>query len=428
MGQFIDLTNKRFGRLLVLGPKTHKGKLIYWLCRCDCGTEKLIRGQNLRNGSSESCGCLQRELISKRTLQNISSQRFGRLLVLNQHKIKGSSGYWLCRCDCGKKKWICTSALKSGATKSCRCLGNENRHKSILQKRKRYKILLSKGQREAFQKQIAETKIKNRKYWIASILLLADQSENRPSFSDSKIANDLGLNPASVYYTRARFADPNFLKMRNEYSRKRLQNPIARASRLASLRRYGQKPETKALQKSYRQNLPADVRARKNARAKIYRQMPEGREARKKVMRQREWRRTPEGKAKKREQVQKYKLRTKQRYNERYRTDSQFRISVSLRKRLNLALKAQNAGKAVRTFELIGCTLAELAAHLEKQFKNGMMWQNYGRWHVDHIIPCAKFDLTDLEQQRKCFHYSNLQPLWATENIVKSNKLVSIPN
>jgi hypothetical protein len=75
----------------------------------------------------------------------------------------------------------------------------------------------------------------------------------------------------------------------------------------------------------------------------------------------------------------------------------------------------------------IGCALAELSAHLEKQFKNGMTWQNYGQWHIDHIIPCAKFDLTDSEQQRKCFHFSNLQPLWAIENIVKSNKLVFVP-
>jgi len=72
--------------------------------------------------------------------------------------------------------------------------------------------------------------------------------------------------------------------------------------------------------------------------------------------------------------------------------------------------------------DLLGCTVEELRAHLEKQFKRGMSWSNYGRWHIDHIRPCASFDLTDPEQQRICFHYSNLQPLWAEENMRKGAK------
>ncbi len=64
--------------------------------------------------------------------------------------------------------------------------------------------------------------------------------------------------------------------------------------------------------------------------------------------------------------------------------------------------------------------------HLEKQFKEGMTWENHGLygWHIDHIIPCASFDLTDLEQQKKCFHYTNLQPLWAKENLIKGVKIL----
>jgi hypothetical protein len=69
--------------------------------------------------------------------------------------------------------------------------------------------------------------------------------------------------------------------------------------------------------------------------------------------------------------------------------------------------------------------LDQLVKHLEKQFKNGMTWENRGfnGWHIDHIIPISSFDLTDIEQQKICFHYSNLQPLWAKENILKSNKI-----
>jgi hypothetical protein len=65
--------------------------------------------------------------------------------------------------------------------------------------------------------------------------------------------------------------------------------------------------------------------------------------------------------------------------------------------------------------------MEKLFAHLEAQFRDGMSWDNYGRygWHIDHIIPCSSFDLTDTDQQRKCFHYTNLQPLWAHENLSK---------
>jgi hypothetical protein len=65
--------------------------------------------------------------------------------------------------------------------------------------------------------------------------------------------------------------------------------------------------------------------------------------------------------------------------------------------------------------------------HLESQFKEGMSWSNYGKqkdnrldsWEIDHIIPISTFDLTDEDQQRKCWHYTNLQPLWAIDNLQK---------
>jgi hypothetical protein len=74
----------------------------------------------------------------------------------------------------------------------------------------------------------------------------------------------------------------------------------------------------------------------------------------------------------------------------------------------------------------LGCSSwDELKNYLEKQFTCGMNWENMGEWHIDHIIPCSSFDLTNIEQQMKCFHYSNLQPLWAKDNLSKSNKILS---
>jgi hypothetical protein len=101
-----------------------------------------------------------------------------------------------------------------------------------------------------------------------------------------------------------------------------------------------------------------------------------------------------------------------------------YRITGSLRSRLNQAIR--NNKKHGTTKELIGCSIEFLKEYLSRLFQKGMSWENYGKngWHIDHIKPCSSFDLTKPEQQKICFHYTNLQPLWAKDNIVKSNKLL----
>ena len=108
----------------------------------------------------------------------------------------------------------------------------------------------------------------------------------------------------------------------------------------------------------------------------------------------------------------------------RRKTDHTFRLTKNLRCRVNLALKGKCKSKS--TMELIGCTIDEFWLHLEKQFQSGMTRENYGFgevcWHVDHIKPCASFDLSDPEQQKICFHYTNCQPLWQRDNLSKGAK------
>lgn len=101
-------------------------------------------------------------------------------------------------------------------------------------------------------------------------------------------------------------------------------------------------------------------------------------------------------------------------------TDPEFRLLCNLRGRTRYALFGK--GKSKKTKELLGCTMAELRTHLEKLFKPGMTWENYGEWEIDHICPCALFDLLDPAQQTICFHYTNLQPLWHRENLDKRDK------
>ena len=106
---------------------------------------------------------------------------------------------------------------------------------------------------------------------------------------------------------------------------------------------------------------------------------------------------------------------------ERKQRDSAFRLLHTLRNRLRHAL-AGHTPRAASTLSMLGCSIEYAREWLEAQFEPGMNWDNYGKWHVDHVRPCASFDLTDLKQQRECFHYTNLQPLWAAENLAKSDK------
>jgi len=102
----------------------------------------------------------------------------------------------------------------------------------------------------------------------------------------------------------------------------------------------------------------------------------------------------------------------------RRRTDPEYKLMLRLRKRLSQLVNGDS--RACSAKKLLGCPLPEFRQHIEKQFRPGMSWENHGPvWHLDHIKPCAKFDLTDPEQQRECFHFSNFQPLFAAENLSK---------
>lgn len=100
-----------------------------------------------------------------------------------------------------------------------------------------------------------------------------------------------------------------------------------------------------------------------------------------------------------------------------------FRLQQNFRGRIAAAIR-RNGKKCARTAEILGCSLDDLRRHLQEKFRPGMTWENYGSvWHVDHIMPCAAFDFSKPDHQRRCFHFSNLQPLFAKENIAKRDKI-----
>jgi hypothetical protein len=106
--------------------------------------------------------------------------------------------------------------------------------------------------------------------------------------------------------------------------------------------------------------------------------------------------------------------------NLRRKNDNKFRIVMNLRARLTNLLRTSIGD----CFGLVGCSYDEFTKHIENQFKEGMTWNNYGKdgWVIDHIRPCSSFDLTIKEQQKECFYYTNLQPLWWFENASKGSK------
>lgn len=93
-----------------------------------------------------------------------------------------------------------------------------------------------------------------------------------------------------------------------------------------------------------------------------------------------------------------------------------------IRCRISVALKNGYKRMMARTHVLLGCSFPELKIHLESLFLPGMTWENRSLWEIDHIRPCASFDLMDPEQQKCCFHHTNLQPLWKKDNRMKSDK------
>ena len=121
-------------------------------------------------------------------------------------------------------------------------------------------------------------------------------------------------------------------------------------------------------------------------------------------------------KTKIREYQNEYEINRKQK-------DFSYRLRINLRARIREAIKNNGTKKSYSTIFLIGCEVDYLRQHLESQFKTGMSWSNYGEREIDHIQPCSSFDLTNEQQQKKCFHYTNLQPLWWHENLKKGSRI-----
>lgn len=140
MGKLIDLTGQQFGRLTVISraekPKNATSTSAFWLCRCECGNEKIISGNVLRQGKAKSCGCLN---LEQRDTSSLVGKKFGRLTVLKRaprpEGVKGNDAYWLCQCDCGNTTIVMGKSLKNGKTKSCGCYRHDKNIRDLIGQR-----------------------------------------------------------------------------------------------------------------------------------------------------------------------------------------------------------------------------------------------------------------------------------------------------
>jgi len=165
--------------------------------------------------------------------------------------------------------------------------------------------------------------------------------------------------------------------------------------------------------KRYYKNLEKNREIKRKSALKCYHQDPQ-----KALARTRAWQK---------ENIEKVRAARRR----QHQIDKQHRIRI-IRKSLRSGMwnglrhyKNPNKIKSDTFANLLGCTLEFFISHIESKFKKDMTWENKGvfGWHIDHIIPCASFDLTKPSEQKKCFHYTNLQPLWAYDNLSKGSKL-----
>jgi hypothetical protein len=197
-------------------------------------------------------------------------------------------------------------------------------------------------------------------------------------------------------------------RRKQEYDRKRyIENREANA---AYSRAYRQANAEKIRERERIRYAENTERCRQSNRASSKRNRA------KNTSREREWRKRNKDKV--RGYYRKY-------VSKKRKEDAGFNLQMIVRTRIYGALSRASLGKTSRTLKLVGCNAIELRKWLESKFLPGMTWKNHGRhgWHIDHIIPLAKFDLSDPAQQAAAFHYTNLQPLWAKDNLRKGDRV-----
>ena len=204
-------------------------------------------------------------------------------------------------------------------------------------------------------------------------------------------------------------------------------------------RLWREKNKDKIKEYSKKARLKESYKIKRRIYYKKYMQIPEVREHRKKLLKKYYWEngykeKKKQYKLKNREYIRKQSCeyakrpeireRIRNQIRQKLKNDPLFILKSRLRTRFYQYVKRGLAKKQVKTSELIGCDWKYLKNHLQRRFKKGMSWQNFGEWHIDHIKPMAHFNLLNVKEQYECCNYKNLKPMWATDNLSKGARYV----
>jgi hypothetical protein len=319
--------------------------------------------------------------------KNRIGERYGRLVVerISERRTPSGAAYWLCRCDCGNLREVAGDVLFHNKRKTRKsvyaCLDcvNKEQIRFITERNEQAEIerrVKRKKDREEYRGIVPDE-------WFALAVTEQEARElNQPSYFSGIKCTRGHIETRRIDGTcrecerirQANFrATPEGKKYTSEESKKRWADPEKRKQRQKQRREYAQTEEGKAkLNEIWRRfywNNRESQRQKTTAREKI-----------------------------------------------RRKTDPAFKLRSLLQRRILLALKEQNSTKDETTMKLVGCSMKNLLEHFESLFSENMAWDNHGDWHIDHIRPCSSFDLLDIEQQKLCFNWRNLQPLEAYEN------------
>jgi len=243
--------------------------------------------------------------------------------------------------------------------------------------------------------------------------------------------------PATLFQKKRNQCNACYLAKKREYRQQNKEKIAAKKRKYrqqnkekiaAKSREYRQREDIKAKKREYRQQNKEKIAAksreyRQQNKEKIAARMRKYRRREDIKARMRKYRRREDIKARMRKYRRREDIKAKYRkYYRQRRLDPEFNLIDRLRRRMNHAVKAAGLDKKCdSSSELLGISPQGLKEWLESQFTDGMTWENRSDWHIDHRVPCAAFDLSDEKNQRICFWYKNLQPMWAKDNMQKSN-------
>jgi hypothetical protein len=310
--------------------------------------------------------------MMKPRIIDLKGKRFGRWRVVGGPRKKRTKNYsWLCRCDCGNEKWVIGQSLRKGASKSCGCMPRRNAAPIADLSRKKIRKGFVNPKTGLVFVRYFETGGVTRESWVTAERYARLQALHKKRNAKYRLKNRKKVRQISMaYYERHR----EVCNKRQTEWNKRNKEQVNRARR------------------KWRKLNPDKS----------------------KEQRRRDWLNRDK---------EKHNASRRRYLKKRKAFDPLFRLATNIRSKISTALKNAGYSKNTTTEKIVGCSFRRLKEHLEKLFRRGMTWKNYGEWHVDHLVPLAS---ATTEEDIICLnHYSNLRPLWGEENLSKHAKMPS---